>query len=344
LLNEFGIGLVVGKMYPPTLGHQHLVQSALDRCDAVVVLITDTPVPGWNIPVGQRVEWLNQIFVGQDNLVIKSIPDLNIDDSRPESHKYWAEYTEAILGILPDAVFSSETYGEPWAEAMGAKHVLVDLERTTVPISGTRVRTDIGYALDYLHPVVRSYFVPRVVLVGAESTGTTTLSNALAEYFEEPVVEEYGRRVQMEATDAGKPILPDEWTLDLFKTIAHVQDAEEDGLAEDAGRLLICDTDSLATALWWEYYGNVPSQELWNIGTARMHRPNRIYIITDKEGVPFEDDGYRENLKRDWMDEKFKQVLTALNVPHIVVTGSKDERLLQAVAFIEGKFHAVQAS
>jgi hypothetical protein len=80
-----------------------------------------------------------------------------------------------------DLVFSSESYGEPFADALGARHVAVDPARRRFPVSGTAVRADPAAHWHLLGPPARAYLTPRVAVVGAESTGTTTLVRALAE-------------------------------------------------------------------------------------------------------------------------------------------------------------------
>ena len=65
-------------------------------------------------------------------------------------------------------------YGEPFARFMGCRHVMVDRHRLAVPTSGTAVRENPLENLAFLEPCVRAWFVRRVVLIGAESTGVFT--------------------------------------------------------------------------------------------------------------------------------------------------------------------------
>ena len=98
-----------------------------------------------------------------------------------------------FLGYRPDVVYSSERYGKSWSEAMGCKYVNVDIARTTVPISGTKVRQDILDSWRYLSDPVKAGLALRIVIVGAESTGTTTLSRDVAATLKVPWVPELGR-------------------------------------------------------------------------------------------------------------------------------------------------------
>ena len=75
---------------------------------------------------------------------------------------------------------------------MGATHVALD--RSTVSISTETIRADPLKYLDYLEPCVRAHFVKRVVIIGSESSGTTTLARALAEHYQTTWAPEFGRR------------------------------------------------------------------------------------------------------------------------------------------------------
>ena len=177
-------GVSVGKFLPPHLGHKYLIDSAKKQCDELTVLVTDHPE--YLIPIEQRLDWLRKIHP-----TVKFLPvtDKVDDDDSPG----WAKLTIDALGYVPDAVFTSEEYGQRWADAMNTKSILIDQDRSTVPISATKVRSDPWNNWQYLHPLVRGYFTRRICLVGAESSGTTTLSKSLAEYYDTKWVSEYGR-------------------------------------------------------------------------------------------------------------------------------------------------------
>src|SRR4029077_1890293 len=88
----------------------------------------------------------------------------------------------------------------------------------------------------------------RVAVVGAESTGKTTLAVSLAAHFQTVCVPEYARGYLGTAARGG------EVTRDDLQAIAGGQAASEDRLARDANRLLICDTNLLTTVIWHEHY------------------------------------------------------------------------------------------
>ena len=92
----------------------------------------------------------------------------------------------------------------------------------------------------------------RIVLFGPESTGKTTLSKQLAQYYNTLWVPEYAREyLQKKWNNKGKTCEPK----DLLP-IAEGQMRLENSLARKANKILICDTDLLETKVYSEvYYG-----------------------------------------------------------------------------------------
>lgn len=315
----FATGLVVGKFFPPHKGHHHLIRTALGRCGRVTVLVCDTP--GQSISAATRAGWLREVHPAAD---VRVIPDIMNDDDSVA----WAAHTIAFLGAAPDAVFTSEDYGEPYARAMGCRHVLVDKARIAFPVSGTAVRRDPFANWRFLEPPVRAHFAKRVCVLGAESTGTTTLARDLAARYRTVWVPEYGRFYSEGKYSADGH----SWTSEEFTHIARTQAEAEDRLARDANKVVICDTDPFATTIWHERYMGRPSDEVRAIADARRYD---LYILTGDE-IPFVQDGLRDGEgMRHAMHRRFEEALRESGRPHVVVRGTREERLEQAVALVD---------
>lgn len=318
-MKRYGHAVVIGKFYPPHRGHKLLIDTALSRSDRVSVIVVRKE--GQRIPGELRAAWLREIHPRAEVLLIDQ-GTLADDDSRG-----WAAATIGWIG-RPDAAFTSESYGEPWTRAMGCDHVLVDMERARVPISGTKVRENPLAAWEFLEPPVRAHFARRVVALGAESTGTTTLTRALAERYGTVWAPEYGRHYA-----EGKYASPDRtWRTDEFLHIAEAQHALAGRLARSADRVVFSDTDALATAIWHERYvgSRTPEVEAF----AASHRPD-LYLLTGDE-IPFEQDGLRDGEHlRQWMHGRFEEVLAAQPVPYVVLRGSREERLRAACEAVD---------
>lgn len=316
--------VVIGKFLPPHHGHRHLIRTALagaDHVDVIVCERADQEIDG-----ATRAAWLTEIHPEARVLVT---PDDLPDDRGDETSRAWAARTVELLGTAPDVVFTSEAYGDAYAAHLGARHVCVDPGRVTVPVSATQVRADPAAWWAYLEPCVRAHYVARVALVGAESTGTTTLAAALADHYGTVWVPEYGRAFCEEQLAAGRTI---EWATGDFVHIAARQLADEDAHARHSGPVLVCDTDALATSIWHERYLGTRSAEVEALAASRRYT---AYVLTGDE-IPFVQDGTRDGEHvRGWMHERFRAELARRPEPWLEVRGTPAERLAAAVAFVD---------
>lgn len=348
----FAHGLVIGKFYPPHAGHHHLIDTAAARCARVSVVVAASTAE--SIPLALRATWLREAHPQAGVTIAPVVDDVEIDYDDPE---IWSAHVEVFRHALAlahggtpeiDAVFSSEKYGPELARRFGAVHVDVDPDRERFPVSGTMVRHDPAACWRWLSPGVRGHLAHRVVVVGAESSGTTTLARELAGHYSARGgpwaatrwVPEYGRtyceeklalaRRRAKAAGLPEPWLDElEWESAEFATIAERQLLWEDAAARTGSPLLVCDTDAFATSLWHERY----------LGVACAVHPRArhdLWIHTSVEGVPFEQDGWRDGeAVRHGMDVRFREELARRRLPHLTVSGPPRARLEQAVEAVD---------
>jgi HTH-type transcriptional regulator, transcriptional repressor of NAD biosynthesis genes len=318
------LGVVVGKFLPPHVGHSYLIGTACAGANHVLVIVCSRP--GDLIPAEVRADMLRELH--PDTTVVVTPDDIPESDVEATS-RAWAARTlslsVAAFGHGPDVAFTSEEYGPRYARYLGARHVAVDPARSRFPISGTAARADPWAAAEFMAPCVLAWFVRRVCVVGAESTGTTSLCRDLARRYGCGWVPEYGR--QYCAARAGVI----EWSGADFEHIARRQLADEDAAAREAvrtgSRLLVCDTDALATAVWHERYLGTRSAVVERLAAGRSYA---VYILTCDD-IPFVQDGIRDGEHvRGWMTARFRQVLAAQDTPWIEVRGDRAVRLTAA--------------
>jgi len=341
-------GMVAGKFYPPHAGHHHLIDTAAKACDRVTVVVAGSTVE--SIPLALRAAWLREVHPQPHVDIAPVVDDHEIDYGSEDA---WTAHVAAFRSGLSspvDAVFSSEAYGPELARRLSAEHVAVDPPRERFPVSGTAVRDDPIAHWHHLAPPVRGYLARRVVVVGAESTGTTTLARALAAHFASRggvwastrYVPEYGRIYTEEklaaarraAGSGGRELWLDDivWTPHDFTLVAERHLALEEAAARAGSPVLICDTDAFATALWYERYLGETAPETLHQHNDRHH----LWIVTDPSDVPFVQDGWRDGESiRHHMSARFREELDRRNLPHVVVTGRHEERLATAVTAVE---------
>ncbi|HEX5418877.1 MAG TPA: AAA family ATPase [Gammaproteobacteria bacterium] len=323
---RFGRGLVLGKFYPPHAGHSYLITRARAQCDRLTVMVLAAHVE--SIPLEARREWLAELH--PDCEIVAGYDDVRMD---LEDAGIWARHMEAIVALLDarvDAVFTSEPYGDELATRLGAVHVSVDPLRRAVPCSGAAVCADPERYWWALAPPVRAWFARRVVVVGAESTGTTTLAAALAHHYTTEWLPEVGR--EWSASRPGGLAAP--WRSEEFDEIARRQAASEDDAARKLSHpLLFCDTDALATAIWHERYMGRRSTSIEAFAAGRV--PD-LYLLT-LDDIPFVQDGLRDGEHlRAWMTQRFREVLAGQPAPVIEVAGPQEARMRAATGAVDG--------
>ena len=316
-MKPFELGVTIGKFLPPHRGHHLLIETARAQCERLVVIVCWKA--GDFVDGPTRASWLRESHPDAEVMVIDDKPEYDDDDSQ-----MWADLTLGWLGQKPDAAFTSEEYGARWAHWMGCAHVCVDLGRERVPMRATWIRADPRAHLQWMAPAVRAHFVPRVVVLGAESSGTTTMARALAAHFETVWVPEYGREY-CERYWSGVDYV---WRSEEFEIIAREQQKREDEAARRANRVLICDTNAWATRLWHHRYLGAFSPKVEAIAEAG-HAD--LYLLTDFN-IPFVQDGLRDGEAiREAMHAQFVAELEAQDVPWIALSGDHETRLGRAV-------------
>lgn len=306
-------GVVIGKFYPPHAGHHYLIDYAIQHCDHLTVIVCDHR--DQLIPGSLRAQWIRE---QHPHVEVVVTPDDLPDEPAP-----WAARTIEILGFSPSVVFTSEDYGDNYAKAMGASHVAVDKDRVNVPISASKIKQNPYLHWQFLSAPVREFFAIRVVLIGVESTGKTTLAESLADEFETQWVSEYGRDYAAMKVASDHP----DWETKDFVSIAAEQQLRENMEARQANRILICDTNATATGVWHERYMNRRSPEVDAIGD--QDRVD-LYLLTLPD-FPFVQDGTRDGEHiREWMHERFLVRLVETGVPVVSLGGSHSVRLERA--------------
>lgn len=164
--------------------------------------------------------------------------------------------------------------------------------------------------------------IKKIVVIGPESTGKSTLSAALAKALNTVWVPEYARQYLEEL---GRPYEE----ADLLE-IAKGQLAQEDKLAQQAHKYLICDTDLYVLKVWSEAkYGYCHKEILQSIAERKYD----MYLLTYID-VLWQDDPLREHPaahEREYFYKQYRDIVQQSGVPWADIRGNEQERLKTAL-------------
>ncbi len=338
---RYRLGLVVGKFAPLHRGHEWLVQQAAAQCDHLLILSYSNPEFA-RCEVPRRREWLAARFPTHESL---AVDDAWISDAcrqrgiahQPMPHnsaedavqQHWLAWLlREVLGRTPDAMFCSEDYGPSCARTLSQAFgspvaaVLVDRARLHVPIRATAIRAAPGLAVQWAAPEVARAFVRRVVLLGGESTGKTSLAAALAARLGTRWVSEYGRELWEQQGGLEEA--------DLL-TVAREQLAREDAAAGMATSWLVCDTSPLTTFGYAHWMFGRADPEL-----ARLAERRYDAIVLCQPDFAFIQDGTRRDADfRQTQHAWYLEQLRGGDTPWLAAEGPLAQRVAAVAAWLE---------
>ncbi|REG87056.1 AAA family ATPase [Algoriphagus antarcticus] len=165
----------------------------------------------------------------------------------------------------------------------------------------------------------------RILILGPESTGKSTLAEDLAKYFGEPWVPEYAREY---LENLGR-----EYRYEDMIEIGKGQVALEDAIAENANNYLFCDTDLRVIHIWSEHrFGKTDPWVMEQIGK----RTYDLILLTNTD-LPWAPDPQREYPElemRQYFFKKYLQLAKDSDFPYSIICGDRKKRLETAVEVI----------
>lgn len=168
----------------------------------------------------------------------------------------------------------------------------------------------------------------RIAVLGAESTGKSTLAAALAAHYRTVWVPEYLREFVEE-----KQRTPQEKEQFL---IASTQLEREDDAARAAGTFLFCDTTPLMTAVYSQFYFGSVDAMLESL--LRVHCYD--FTIVTEPSTPWIADGLQResDAVRQAVHTLLLATLAAEAIPFLLVSGDVAERVQQVDTYLSAKY------
>jgi HTH-type transcriptional regulator, transcriptional repressor of NAD biosynthesis genes len=310
-------GLTLGKFAPLHRGHQHMIETAIEETDEVIVIIYDSPEVT-DIPLPVRSGWIKTLY--PQVKVIEAWGGPEETGYTPEIKRMHEDYIIGLLGgIQITHFYSSELYGEHMSEALGAVNRQVDPSRSRFPVSGTLVRQEPYAYKNMVDPLVYRDMITRVVFMGAPSTGKTTLTAFLAERGSTVWMPEYGREY-WETHQIERRL-----TLEQLEEIAagHLEREEQQIL--DARGVLFVDTNAITTYMFSLDYHGEATPGLMQMAREASLRYDLVFVCdTD---IPYDDTWDRSgDVQRHIFQKRILADLHMRKIPYILLRGTLEER------------------
>lgn len=169
----------------------------------------------------------------------------------------------------------------------------------------------------------------KIAILGAESTGKSTLCEQLALHYKTVFVTEYARYYFTKKKNI------DDYSLNDLETIYIHQIENEKKAMLTANRFLFCDTTLITGKIWaLEDFKTIPSFISQNISKVKYD----LYLLTNNE-VPWKKDPLRKNPdNREHIYNRNTEELELLKANYKVIEGMNEQRLKNAIKLIDSSF------
>lgn len=336
---KYKVGMYGGSFDPLHVGHIHDIIRAAAVCEELYVMIS------WcegreSTSKELRYRWILNSTKHLPNVKIIMVEDKAVSKEVYNTDYYWEKGAQDIkdtIGKPIDAVFcGSDYYGTNRFESLYCpESEVVYFDRAEVPISSTQIRDWATEHWDYIPAVCKEYYTKKVLVVGGESTGKSTLVQNLALAYNTNFVEEVGRETCEYA--GGEELMISE---DLIENLIRQKDQVRRA-AKSSNRILFVDTDALTTGFYCNLLLEDEEERRQLVQLAdSIHWTNDwdLVLFLEPEGVDFVQDGTRnEEIKaeRKKYSELLKEMFVRNGVKLVSIEGDYLERFNRAKEIIE---------
>lgn len=336
---KYKVGMYGGSFDPLHIGHIHDIIRAAAMCEELYVMIS------WcegreSTSKELRYRWILNSTRHLPNVKIIMIEDEAVSKEVYNTDYYWEKGAADIkrtIGKPLDVVFcGSDYYGTNRFESLYCpESEVVYFDRAEVPISSTEIRAWATLHWDYVPEVCKDYYTRKVLVVGGESTGKSTLVQNLALAYNTNFVAEVGRETCDFAGGEELMILED-----LIENLIRQKD-EVRRAAKHSNRILFVDTDALTTGFYCNLLlADAEEKNAMASLAESIHWTNDwdLVLFLEPEGTEFVQDGTRnEEIKaeRKKYSEMLKKWFDDNQVEYFAISGDYLERFNKAKELIE---------
>lgn len=333
---KYKVGMYGGSFDPLHIGHIHDIIKAASLCDTLYIIIS------WcegreSTSKELRYRWILNSCKHLNNIKLFLLEDQAKSKEEYNTDYYWkngAKDIKNLIGKPIEAVFCGSDYkGTNRFESLYPESEVVYFERKEVPISSTEIRDNSDLWWDYIPAVCKSYYTKKVLILGSESTGKSTLVQNLALAYNTNYVSEVGKDTCEYAGGEDYMIAEDLYE-NLLKQKINVMEA-----AKSSNRILFVDTDAITTL----FYAQFLLGEFSKYSTCRklaeaINETNEWDLILFLEPtVAFVQDGTRNEkiaADREKYSRQIKELLNKYKIDYHCISGDYLQRFQVAKAYI----------
>lgn len=335
---KYNVGMYGGSFDPLHIGHINVIIKGASICKKFHIFIFYNETNDY-IKKELKYRWILNST--------RHLPNIKIHLIKEESWKKYDEYLwkkdtvkiKKIIGEPIDAVICGSDYkNRNIFETLYENSEIIYYDRNEVPISSTAIRNNPLKCWEFIPKVAKSYFTKKILIIGSESTGKSTLVENLASYYNTNFVVEIGRETCDYAGGEDKILYED-----LLENLIRQKEEVIKGI-KTSNKLLFVDTDALTTNFFSEVLLDDLNQKE-NITNLSKHinlsNDWDLVLFLDIDGVPFVQDGTRNEefkIERKKYNSLLKEMFDENNLNYEVIKGNYLERFEQAKKIINENF------
>ena len=329
---KYTVGMYGGSFNPLHLGHLECIIKAAGLCEELYIVISyrenDT-----DVPLRVKIRWIYQLTKHLGNIHLIPLED-KLNSKEEYTEIYWTEdcrKVKAAIGKPIDVVFCGSDYDENsfWNKCYEGSDFYVFPRNI---YNSTDIRNDIYGHWDWMPQIVRTRYIKKVLIIGGESTGKSTLTINLANYFNTVYLEEVGRDLsELSGTDVY--MLSEDFTRILL-----THKATEIQLLEQSNKVFFEDTDCLITRFFMEFLEDENIQKNERLAEAIAALNSYDLILFLEPDVTWVQDGDRSEVMaadRITYSEQIKTLYTKYGFRFKEIRGDYNSRFDQAVYYVK---------
>lgn len=328
---KYKCGMYGGSFNPLHLGHVRCIIEAANQCEDLIVVISEG-INRDEIDIRVRYRWIYQITKHIGNVRIFILQD-SVETKQNYTEDLWmndADKVKKFAGRKIDAVFCGSDYdiNSFWAKCYPESENIF-FQRDN--ISSTKIRENVMAYWEWLPNIVKPYYVKKVLLVGGESTGKSTLTINLANYYNTNYLEEVGKNLS-ERSGTGMLMLPEDFT-----DILLIHKLREREALLSSNKVLFEDTDCLVTKFYIQFLDGKDKDINENLADVIAELNKYDLVIFLEPDVKFVQEGDRSSViaaDRKHFSNKIKELYKKRNYNIEVVSGDYHERFSKSVGLV----------